>query len=98
AGTPARGATSATDVSSSSLRIPEGATMRTGAEATDRPVPSRRLGFLLVAPALVLLVVGVGDLQSARRPVMRQLAAVGSSELTRGWALRSASFVPDGGA
>jgi exo-1,4-beta-D-glucosaminidase len=70
--------------------------MGAGAGATDRPVSSPRRTFLVLASAFALLAVGVGDSWSAR-PAPPP-SPVSSTELTQGWALRSAKDVTDGGA
>ena len=71
--------------------------MWAAAAATDRPVPSPRFAFMFLASALALLAVGVGDSRSAR-PAPPPPSPVSSTELTQGWALRSANDVTDGGA
>ena len=72
--------------------------MWAAAVGTDRRVLRSRAAFVLLATTIFLLAVGVGDSRSAppAHPPPPSLAS--STELSQGWALRSASTVTDGGA
>jgi exo-1,4-beta-D-glucosaminidase len=72
--------------------------MWAGFAPSGRPVSSPRLAFLVVAAAIAVLAVGVGDSRSARpAPPPPPPSSASSTELTQGWALRSANDVTDGG-
>jgi exo-1,4-beta-D-glucosaminidase len=72
--------------------------MWAGFAPSGRPVSSPRLAFLVVAAAIAVLAVGVGDSRSARpAPPPPPPSFASSTELTQGWALRSANDVTDGG-
>jgi exo-1,4-beta-D-glucosaminidase len=66
------------------------------AASRDASVPKHRLLAILLLTLTLVLVIGIGS--SGKAAAVTTAATVGSSELSTGWALRSANEVTDTGA